>query len=261
MGNFSAPNCFGAPQRDASYIVVGGGHVQEMSSPARPLAFDRPLVLVGGGDVDPVLLRSLSRRDMAVVGVDGGADVARSFGVVPAAIVGDLDSLVDREDWPAETRILRVDEQETTDFEKALYLTSAPLTIALGMTGGRFDHTLAALDALARQAAGRRILLIDKVDLALTLDGPFSFDTVIGERVSIHPLGPVRFERSTGMRWPLGGLKLEPGVRTGTSNEAVSHAVEIVPDEDQASWLLILRRERLAQLVAALNPGYSGPTR
>ena len=51
---------------------------------------------------------------------------------------------------------MQIAEQETTDFEKAIYSTRAPVTVALGMTGKRFDHTLAALDAVTRYAAGGR---------------------------------------------------------------------------------------------------------
>ena len=48
--------------------------------------------------------------------------------------------------------MIQIAEQVTTDFEKALYSTRAPVTVALGMTGKRLDHTLAALDAVSKYA-------------------------------------------------------------------------------------------------------------
>ena len=43
------------------------------------------------------------------------------------------------------------------------------MTVALGMTGKRFDHTLAALDAVTRYATRRMIILVDEEDVALAL--------------------------------------------------------------------------------------------
>ncbi len=153
-----------------------------------PLAFETPLAIVGGGTVDPGLLRDLADRGVALVGADGGGDAIGAAGLVPSAIIGDLDSLFDRAGWEARTRVIHIPEQITTDFQKALYSTRAPVTLALGMTGGRLDHTLAALSAVLQVALERRVLLVDEVDVALAVSGPFAFDATHRERVSIHPL-------------------------------------------------------------------------
>jgi thiamine pyrophosphokinase len=223
-------------------------------APTEPLlSSDRPLVIVGGGRVDRLLLRRLVQRGARVIAADGGADTARDAGVLPDAIVGDMDSLNDIEAWLDRTRVIRIREQQTTDFEKALYVSAAPVTIAVGVTGRRLDHTLAALDALGRYGRRRRIILIDESDLALTLSGSFRFSVDAGERVSIHPLEPVRFARSSGLAWPLENLLLAPGVRTGTSNSAVSGAFSVVPAEGQEGvWLLILDQRYLDPLVDSL---------
>ena len=74
-----------------------------------------------------------------------------------------------------------------------------------------------------------------------------------GERVSIHPLQPVTFWRSEGLKYPLDAVKLAPGVRTGTSNEALTGPFTIVPEEGvHAPYLLILPRAYLASLIAKL---------
>lgn len=220
------------------------------STAALPLAFDRPLAIVGGGTADAALLRALATRGVALIGADGGADTIGAAGLVPEAIIGDLDSLFDREGWERRTRVLHVAEQITTDFQKALYCTSAPVTLALGMTGKRLDHTLAALSALLQVGATRKVMLVDDVDVALTVSGAFGFSAERHERVSVHPLLPTRFERSSGLRYPLDGLTLDPAGRLGTSNEATGGTVEIVP-ADATPWLLILGRERLWDLVKA----------
>ena len=70
------------------------------------------------------------------------------------------------------------------------------------------------------------------------------------ERVSIHPLAPIRFVRSSGLFYPMDDLLLEPGGLIGTSNEGTGGRVEIVPADD-TPWLLILGKERLWDLMRA----------
>ena len=209
---------------------------------------DGPLAIVGGGFVDPALLRDLAGRGVTLVGADGGGDAIGDAGLVPAAIIGDLDSLRDRDGWERRTSVIHLPEQVTTDFQKALRSTQAPVTLALGMTGKRLDHTLAALSAVLQYAPQRKILLVDEVDVALAVTGPTWFEAGKGERVSIHPLLPITFERSTGLYYPMGGLTLAPGALIGTSNEGTGERVEVVPVDD-TPWLLILGRERLWDLV------------
>lgn len=212
------------------------------------VVFEGPMAIVGGGAVDPALLVELAGRGVALVGADGGADAIGDAGLIPTAVIGDLDSLRDRSAWEQRSRVIHIPEQITTDFQKALYSTSAPVTLALGMTGKRLDHTLAALSAVLQYAPSRKLLLVDEVDVALAVVGTVRFEAGSRERVSIHPLLPVRFERSAGLFYPMDGLLLEPGGLIGTSNEGTGGPVEIVP-ANATPWLLILGKERLWDLV------------
>ena len=214
------------------------------------LVFEKPVAVIGGGAVDPGLLVELDQRGVVLIGADGGADAIGAAGLVPAAIIGDLDSLEDRSGWERRTRVIHIPEQITTDFQKALYSTRAPVTLALGMTGKRLDHTLAALSAVLQYAPERLLLLVDEVDVALAVVGSIAFDAGPSERISIHPLLPIRFERSQGLFYPMDGLTLEPGGLIGTSNEGIGGRVEIVP-MDSTPWLLILAKARLWDLMAA----------
>lgn len=214
------------------------------------VVFEGPMAIVGGGAVNPALLIELAGRGVALVGADGGADAIGDAGLLPAAIIGDLDSLANRTAWEERTSVIHIPEQITTDFQKALYTTSAPVTLALGMTGKRLDHTLAALSAVLQYAPSRKLMLVDEVDVALAVVGSIRFEAGPRERVSIHPLLPIRFSHSSGLYYPMDGLLLEPGGLIGTSNEGTGGLVEIVP-EDDTPWLLILRRERLWDLLKA----------
>jgi thiamine pyrophosphokinase len=252
MGNSQLRKIRNTPARhptlNESFVTV-----QDTSAPrpdAPTLVFDGPMAIVGGGAVDPGLLQALAAKGVALVGADGGGDAIGDAGLVPAAIIGDLDSLRDREAWQERTRVIHIPEQITTDFQKALYSTQAPVTLAVGMTGKRLDHTLAALSAVLQFAPSRQLLVVDEVDVALAVVGAIAFSAAAGERVSIHPLVPIEFEHSSGLLYPVDGLTLEPGGLLGTSNEGTGGQVAIVPADD-TPWLLILGKERLWDLVEA----------
>ena len=207
-------------------------------------------------DLAAAIDRKLKRfmGDAAAYAYVAARDAIAAAGLRPEAIIGDLDSLEDPQAWRGRTRMLQIAEQETTDFEKALYSTRAPVTVAVGMTGRRLDHTLAALDAVARYAARRCTVLVDEHDLALVLTDAFSFTVAPGERVSVHPLAPVTFRRSEGLEYPLDTVKLAPGIRTGTSNAATEGPFTLVPEAGvQAPFLLILDRRHLLPLLAMLK--------
>jgi len=201
---------------------------------------------VGGGTVESSLLRELAARAVGLVGADSGADRIVEAGLVPDAVIGDMDSVRDLAGLPQATRIIEIADQNSTDFEKALSMTTAPLTLALGMTGGRFDHTLAALHAVTTRAETRRIILVDEHDLALGVAGSIRLAVGSGTRVSIYPLGRTAFSGSQGLLYPLDGLDMEQGRQIGTSNSAVADEIEIeVAPGVQSPWLLILDRTKL----------------
>lgn len=237
----------GTPQRDEGDTITPNPKAQEASGPAGlPLTFAGPLMIVGGGAVDLQLLRGLSRAVSGLVGADSGVDRIVEAGLVPDAVIGDLDSVADLSALPSATRVVEIADQNSTDFEKALSMTEAPLTIALGMTGGRFDHTMAALHAVTCWAPRRRIILVDEHDLALGVAGSLRLRVGAGSRVSIYPLGRTSFARSAGLLYPLDGLVMEQGRKIGTSNSAVADEIEIeVAEGEQSPWLLILDRTRL----------------
>ncbi|MEO6396439.1 MAG: thiamine diphosphokinase [Devosia sp.] len=223
-------------------------------APSEIIKFTGLLVIVGGGTVDDGLLQELYLRGGHLVGADGGADVIVAAGLMPEAIIGDLDSLENPMGWLGRTRMITIAEQESTDFEKSLYSTRAPVTVALGMTGKRFDHTLAALDAVARQTVNRPVILVDEADIAIALSGPFAFAVAARERVSVHPLVPIRFRESKGLKYSLDGLKMAPGEKTGTSNEATIGAFSIDPDPRgyPPTYMVVIDRRHLFAVIDAL---------
>lgn len=208
------------------------------------------ITLVAGGPVGRRDLALALRRAPVAVAADGGAAALMAAGVTPRAVIGDLDSL------PAELAARlppgtchRIDEQETTDFDKALRHLAAPFVLALGVLGGRLDHELAVLNALVARRAGPPCLLIGPRDVVLAAPPRLSLALRPGDRLSLFPLAPVG-GRSRGLVWPIDGLRLAPDGRVGTSNRVAAGPVEL--SFDAPGMLVILPRARLDAALAGL---------
>lgn len=207
-----------------------------------------PITLVGGGPVlQGDLDESLERAPISVA-ADGGADRMRALGGTPDWGIGDLDSMsaVAREGF-APGQLIRDTAQDTTDLQKCLTRIDAPLILGLGFLGGRIDHELAALSALAAHR-GPPLVLIGAQDVVMHLRAPLVLALDAGMRLSLFPMCAVQ-GRSEGLRWPIDGLDLRPDGVIGTSNE-VTGAVRL--EADGPGLLLILPRRALAVLLGAI---------
>lgn len=218
-------------------------------TPARPvLRADRPVTLIGGAAPSAADLREVLALAPLAVAADGGADAALAHGIAPAAVIGDMDSLSPAAARAFADRLHRVEEQETTDFDKALTRIDAPAVVAVGFTGGRLDHELAALHSLVLRA-DRPCLLLGPETLAFHAPPALDLPLAAGTTVSLFPFASLAL-RSRGLRWPTDHLRFAPDRRIGTSNESLG-PVSLAPSGP--GMLVILPRATLASALAALS--------
>lgn len=215
-----------------------------------------PVTLVGGGRIgaDDLALALSFAPD--AVAVDGGAGHLLAAGLAPLAVIGDMDSLPAAAAAAFARLLCPIAEQDTTDFDKALRSTDAPLALAVGFSGGRFDHELAVLAALLRHA-DRPCIVIGAESLTFHCPPGLSLDLPGGSLLSLFPLVPVRLS-SEGLRWPTGGIAFRPDGMIGTSNE-VTGPVRLTAEGP--GMLVILPRAALGPAVAALTAGPRWPSR
>lgn len=213
------------------------------------LKFLDSVVLVGGGPLEADVFALVQDRAVFFVAADGGADALLAHGVIPDAVIGDMDSLSEagRAAIPAE-RLHEVAEQDSTDFDKAVRGTCAPLIYAVGFTGARLDHELAALHVLVRYG-DRPVVLVGEVDVTVHLPARIALDLPRGLRVSLFPLDGVTVGME-GLRWSFDALALHPMRKIGTSNEVGEGPVMLTSDGPGA--LLIVPRAALDAVVAGL---------
>lgn len=209
---------------------------------------EKPVLLVGGGDVDAALIETLLETVGAVVAADSGADVLHHMGVVPDALIGDLDSVspATLKALPAD-RVHHIAEQDSTDFDKCLRNIDAPLILCAGFLGARVDHQLAVMTVMTRRA-DQRVLLIGEQDIVAVCPPNLALDLPVGMRVSLFPMGPVSGE-SKGLRWPIDGIAFAPDGRVGTSNEVTG---PVTLTMDAPKMLVMLPPECLAVVRSAL---------
>jgi len=210
------------------------------------------ITLLGAAAVSDAVIHESFRIAPLLVAADGAARRALEAGLMPAAVIGDMDSIdaKTRAAIPPD-RMHLIKEQDCTDFDKALRHIAAPLILAIGFTGQRLDHELAVYNALVRQH-DRPVIVVGDHDICCHVPPQLDLRLDPGTRVSLFPMAPVQGS-STGLRWPIDGIAFAPNGRVGTSNAAISDAVCL--RMDAPGMLLILPRAALRPLMQALAGG------
>lgn len=221
-----------------------------------PIRFASPVTLVGGGARDAGMLAEARRIAPAIAAADGAADWLLAEGVVPDAVIGDMDSIRYPEALPPQVTRLCLPEQESTDFEKCLYATEAPAYIGVGFTGARVDHMMAVFNAMLRHPA-KTVLLIGEREVIAAVPPArrIEVEVPLHSTVSFVPLLPIQGICSEGLAWPIEGLAMAPDGQTGTSNRA--DAGRIAFGFDRAGALVLLDRAALGSLHDALTKGFA----
>ncbi|MFH1176942.1 MAG: thiamine diphosphokinase [Acidobacteriota bacterium] len=167
-----------------------------------------------------------------VLAADGGANHLARIGVRPAAVIGDLDSILPRVRlWVGEERLVPRPDQDHTDLHKTLSYAfderGAKRVTVLAATGGRLDHAVENLALLARWAGrGELVLAAEDADIWPVV-GRARFATRAGQTISIIPMGRCERVWAQGLEWPLDGEPLDLSVRTGVCNRATGAAIEV----------------------------------
>lgn len=156
---------------------------------------------------------------------DGAADKARTHGLSPQVIVGDLDSLEKYPDCP----VIKLSRQDNTDLEKTLnWLAENGVNeiTCFGVTGARDDHHLANLLILNRFATRLDITVITDYFSIHFITASIELATTPGQAVSLLTLAADCLVTTTGLQYPLKNELLDPG-SLGVSNIAVGRQVTV----------------------------------
>ncbi|MCX7635677.1 MAG: thiamine diphosphokinase, partial [Syntrophales bacterium] len=180
----------------------------------------------------PHLRRLLAEKDPdAIICADGGARHACKAHIMPALIVGDMDSLNPEElDYFRNAGcqiITHPAAKDETDmalaFAAALQMKPRKIWI-LGALGNRLDHTLANLSLLLRGAEQNiEVRIVDRWCEAFVVRDRCILEGKAGQTVSIFPFpGPARGVTLEGFEYPLYRAEMTPDHPYGISNRLLS---------------------------------------
>jgi thiamine pyrophosphokinase len=198
-------------------------------------------VVVAHGDVDPRDRVHLEGADL-IVAADGGTFALERWGVVPHAIVGDLDSLGMERALEYGARGVTIvpfsADKDESDLELAIdYATEAKAdeVVLLGVFGGaRFDHELAnTLLIAADEYRGTQMRAIRGDTTVRALHGGEQLELAgaPGDLVTLLAVrGDAEGVRTHRLRYPLAGETLYFGAARGLSNIVVSEGASVACD-------------------------------
>jgi thiamine pyrophosphokinase len=186
----------------------------------------------------PQVARAAVLPDDLLIAADGGALNCLSLGLVPAVVIGDMDSIEVQTRQALETNNTRFitfpRNKDQTDLELALlYAIQERATdiLLLGLLGGRLDQTLANLLLLSRtEWSDSRLAILEGPDKAFILHAhdTLSIQGETGEVVSLLPLSPqVSGVTTRNLLWTLSDAPLQLGSTLGISNEITSSPAEV----------------------------------
>lgn len=138
------------------------------------------------------------RKEVPVIAADGAARWVNAD-----YIVGDGDSI-------ESPKLIRIPDQDTTDFEKCIaFARERELlpSLVLGMSGGEFDHVLGNVQALLRHSQGQNLFFLDpypgglKIGIPLE-NGEFQTEVKPNATVSLIPFGSCTLT-TEGLVWEI----------------------------------------------------------
>jgi thiamine pyrophosphokinase len=191
----------------------------------------RALILANGKLPSKRLFQKFLASANWFICADGGANTAVRFGYTPDLIIGDLDS-IEKETLAvfSNVDVKKLNDQNSTDLEKALIAAIRKKykeIDVLGATGGRLDHAIGNLSALAKFSSKAHITFIDDWGKYIAIRHSLELNLQIGTIISLLPISRCCEIVTKGLKWNLKNEFLELGVRESTSNVVISSPVNI----------------------------------
>lgn len=140
-----------------------------------------------------------------VVCCDGAANSYIAWGKVPAAIVGDCDSLSAKIKEKYSNIIHIQTEQDTNDLSKAFYFCLSlgkKDIVILGATGKREDHTLGNISLLVKFMEEAQVVMLTDHGVFNPIKENVTFESYPNAQVSIFNMGCTSL-RAKGLVYPL----------------------------------------------------------
>ncbi len=181
-------------------------------------------------------------KEATLIAADGAANRLIKLGMQPDYIIGDGDSYI-RDDVCSNSKIIRIGDQNSTDFEKCIeFAKEKDLLPGLifGFSGGEIDHVLGNTQTLLKHGKKQSLYFLDSytksdTEMGVKIGFPLSNErfcskVTLGATVSILPSVFSRIT-SKGLVWELDHQVLEPDGTLGIRNRTQDDFIEIYVEE------------------------------
>lgn len=196
------------------------------------------IIIIANGDLEnPGFYKALLQPDDYIICANGGSRHARTLGLTPDLLIGDLDS-VDHSILPGsgdiKPEVIKYPaEKDRSDLELAIeqaILLKPREIIMIGALGGdRVDHTLFNLRLLhlplAHQIPAR---IVDHRQELILLQDELEFEGQPGDSLSLFPQSAdVKGVTTEGLKYPLKNKTLLFASSLGLSNELTGNRARV----------------------------------
>lgn len=191
------------------------------------------VIFLNGRLPETKIIKNFIHKNTLIIAADGGANQIKDLKMKADFIIGDMDSINEgsiRYFKNKKTSFIKVQDQDSTDFEKSLKFClkqKIKSVVIFGATGMRPDHTLNNFSVLKRFYKKISVLLVTDEFCIFYLPKRFSFNYKSGETVSLIPMPSAKGIRTKGLQYPLNNEDLVFGVREGALNKSDSEKINI----------------------------------
>ena len=195
---------------------------------------EQKIIIFLNGELPPLrVISKFCMKGSYIICADGGANGLTGTKIIPNIILGDLDSLKPSARMyfsRKNVEIRRIQDQETTDFEKALlYCIEMNLNniTVFGAASSRPDHTINNFSVLKRYSKTLDIRIIDKEFEIYYINKRTAFAYRKGHTVSLMPMPSAGGITTKGLKYKLKNESLGLGTREGTLNVSIANNISI----------------------------------
>ena len=197
---------------------------------------EKTLIVLAGRPPSNDLLNWRHEESDTVIAVDGAWGFFQQVGLFPDLLIGDFDSCGEIDQIILENPDLNVmcaNDQENTDFEKAIYWTEENTEtsnlVVLGGLGNRSDHFITNLLLGCRMNPNWCVTFDDSGEWIrrVTPSTPLCLLGRSGAVLSLLPMTPCTGVSSSGLKWNLRDEQLSITQKLGQSNVCESDRVEV----------------------------------
>ena len=175
------------------------------------------------------LYKQLYKQAENIIWTDGAANrIFQEIGFdsqnyLPNVIIGDMDSITsESSEYFSTVSLISDDDQDTTDLEKALKLSTEKNVLILTDNGGRLDHILGCFSAVARYLAQDRKFFIYGINnISFFVKDGDSIKADNWKYCGFFPMFGKTIITTQGLKWNLTDTEIEFGGTVSISNEII----------------------------------------